>query len=213
MATIILDYDGTLHDTAHLYGCAVRKAYNFLCDNGQATPHYYSDEDVSIYLGMNAHDMWESFMPDLAQEWKSRASAMIGEEMVLSIKSHEAKLYDNAIEVLKNLKSRGHKLVFLSNCKRAYMKAHTEEFGLDSVFDGFYCCEDYDFAPKAEIFTYIQKDFDGPYIAVGDRAGDINLPADFKIGCLYGFGTPDELSCADALINSVDELLTIPELN
>ena len=118
------------------------------------------------------------------------------------------------VECLANeLKKRGHRLVFLSNCKRAYMQAHDMEFGLNRFFDGFFCCEDYDFAPKSEIFERIQEEFPSSYIAVGDRRGDINLPADFRIGCLYGFGTTEELDLADVLINSIEELLTIPNID
>ena len=47
--TLIFDYDGTLHNTAHLYGCAFRKSYQQLVKNGYAEKRYYSDKEMSKY--------------------------------------------------------------------------------------------------------------------------------------------------------------------
>ena len=65
--TLIFDWDGTLHNTLHLYGKAFRRAYEELVRFSCAPPRIYSDREVSIYLGMNAEDMWNAFMPELPQ--------------------------------------------------------------------------------------------------------------------------------------------------
>ena len=80
--TLIFDWDGTLHNTLHLYGKAFRIAYRELVESGYAPPKYYSDEEMSQYLGMNAPDMWNAFMPELPQEVKKAASDQVGREMV-----------------------------------------------------------------------------------------------------------------------------------
>lgn len=210
--TILFDWDGTLHNTKHLYGCAFRTAYQWLVEEGYAKPCEYSDNDVSIYLGMNAPDMWNTFMPQLPTDIWKHASEIIGNEMISAIRAGKAKLYDGTISLLTNLKQRGYQLVFLSNCKHDYMEAHRTAFGLDRWFDGFFCCEDYGFAPKEDIFPSISAGYPGDYLMVGDRASDLKVAKTHGfafIGCDYGFGTQEELCGADWLVDSVDEILQI----
>ncbi|MGN1001552.1 MAG: HAD family hydrolase, partial [Oscillospiraceae bacterium] len=170
--TLIFDWDGTLHDTAHLYGCAFRSAYAWLVSEGYARPRAYSDAEVSVYLGMTARDMWDSFMPQLPREIKEQASAIIGREMIWAIRAGRAALYPGTEAVLDELKSLGFQMVILSNCKHEYMEAHREKFRLDRWFSGFYCSGDFAFAPKEEIVPVIQRRFPGRFAVIGDRDSD-----------------------------------------
>lgn len=80
--TLVFDWDGTLHNTLRLYGRAFRATYRELVRSGYAPVRDYSDWEVSTYLGMNAADMWNAFMPQLPQPIKQAASDRIGREMV-----------------------------------------------------------------------------------------------------------------------------------
>jgi phosphoglycolate phosphatase len=215
--TLIFDWDGTLHNTKALYGNAFRCAYQWLVAEGYAPAHDYTDDEVSGYLGMNAKVMWNTFMPQLPQPVKEQASDIIGRHMVDGIRSGKAVLYPGALETLAALKQAGYRLVFLSNCKVAYLDAHREVFELDRYFDGFYCCQQFDFIPKKDIFPHIQADFPGGFLMIGDRYSDLetaythHFPA---IGCSYGFGTPEEWKNADHVASDVTELpRLVSELN
>lgn len=208
--TIIFDFDGTLHNTKRLYGCAVRKVYDWLVEGGYANEHYYSDDDLSVYLGVNAPDMWKSFMPSLPEDIKNQASMMIGQEMIRRINAGEAVLYDGIPEALDTLRGMGLKLSVLSNCRTAYMDAHRNYFGLDKWFDNYYCAEAYGFIPKEKIFLSVKKESPGEaFIMVGDRASDFLVSKTHSIpfiGCSYGFGTAEELAGAGIIISSPDML-------
>lgn len=207
--TLIFDWDGTLHNTLHLYGQAFRAAYEELVQLGWAPLHHYSDEDVSAFLGMNATDMWNTFMPALPQEAKQSASDRIGREMVQLIEAGEAVLYEGVPAMLDQLKSQGHTMVFLSNCKHTYQEAHRRFFRLDRWFSGYFCCEDYENSPKEDIFPCIADRFPGPYMVIGDRASDFQVAQSHglkSIGCEYGFGSLDELRMADFLVQSCNEI-------
>ena len=199
----------TLHDTGRLYGSAFRRAYSGLVSRGWAPERDYRDEEVTCYLGMNAHDMWNRFMPQLLQELKNRASDIIGREMIARIEAGEAVLYPGTEETLNQLKARGYEMVILSNCKRAYLDAHRRAFALDRWFTGFCCCEDFDFAPKEEIFPAFRPRHPEAYAVIGDRASDLKVAAShglLSVGCAYGFGSPGELASADRIAQSVKEI-------
>lgn len=207
--TLIFDWDGTLHNTAHLYGRAFRSAYRWLVSEGYAPEREYSDEEVSVYLGMNARDMWNRFMPRLPRNVKEQASAMIGRRMVSAVQAGEAELYPGTEEILEQLKGQGFQMVILSNCKREYLEAHRAVFRLDRWFHGFYCSGDFAFAPKKEIFPIIRRRYPERFAVIGDRASDFKVAAVhnlFSIGCAYGFGRPEEWEDADQIAWSVSEI-------
>ena len=212
---LIFDYDGTVHNTARLYGCAFRKAYERLTADGYAEEHYYSDEYMSKYLGMTADEMWQEFMPDLPPDITKRTSAEVGSEMVNQVFTGSAVLYDGIETALDELKNIALKMVILSNCHREYLDAHRRHFNLDRWFDGYYCAEDFGNIPKEKIFTHIKKNFPNEkYIVIGDRYSDFKvglvhgLPT---VGCAYGFGDESELSVCTAVIKSPSELVSVIE--
>ena len=66
--TVIFDWDGTLHDTKALYGAALRRTLSRLEEQGYSVPKDRSDDRLARYLGVNARDMWNDFMPALPAE-------------------------------------------------------------------------------------------------------------------------------------------------
>ncbi|MCD8343712.1 MAG: haloacid dehalogenase-like hydrolase [Oscillospiraceae bacterium] len=197
--TAVFDWDGTLHNTAALYGHALRAACRELAARGYTPPCEPTDEEASVYLGMNAPDMWNRFFPSLPESEKKRSSAIVGRVMVEGIASGAASLYPEAESVLAHCKARGWSVVILSNCEHAYMEAHRRAFNLDRWVDGYYCCEDFDFRPKTEIFSSIRAACPPPYVIIGDRQSDMQVAEAHSlpfIACLYGFGGEGELDAA-----------------
>ncbi|MCD8322082.1 MAG: HAD family hydrolase [Oscillospiraceae bacterium] len=208
-ATIILDYDGTLHDCIRIYAPAFRLAYDGLVRKGLMPPRTWQDKELEHWLGLTATEMWDTFAPQLSQEERTAAGAVVGTEMVRQITIGNARLYPGVTEVLDRMKQQGHRLVFLSNCRTAYMQAHRDAFGLDDWFSGFYCSEDFGWKSKPEVFLTIRERFPGPYIAVGDRYKDMDLARVYglkAVGCAYGYGPQDELSDASVIVQSPAEI-------
>lgn len=209
MANIILDYDGTIHDCAKIYVPSFYIGYKYLTDNGLAPIHEYSYKEVSGYLGYSVKEMWDKFMPDLPQSEKDTCSKIIGDSMMKLITNGQSVLYDGAEKVLKYLKENGHNLVFLSNCMHDYMEAHRKVHCLDRFYCDFYCTEDFNFAPKPDIFKSIALKHTGEFIVIGDRYLDLetawkhNLKS---IGCTYGYCNPHELDKADITVTDISEI-------
>jgi phosphoglycolate phosphatase len=207
--TLVFDYDGTIHNSSHVYIQAFREVQTYFVENELLEYRHYLDADIKKWLGVTPVEMWNDFAPHLSYEHKKIGSSMIGEYMKNSI--HQSVLYDDSLNVLQVLKDKGYKLIFLSNCKHDYMVSHMNKFNLYDYFEAFYCAEDYDYIPKHVIFNDIKKKFDGEYMIIGDRNKDIEIKNHHSvktIGCTYGYGK-DELDDADILIDSISELLNI----
>lgn len=211
MTNLIFDYDGTVHNSMKTYAPAFRDTYKWLADNGLAEPRDFTDKEISYWLGFNSTDMWQMFMPDLDMKNREKARIMLGENMAERVENGEGALFEYAEETLESLKDDGYRLIFLSNCRLHYMERHKRVFGLDRFFDFFYCCEEFGFIPKYEIFRRIRPNHDGDFIVVGDRFHDIenavknNLKS---IGCGYGYGSAEELAEADLIVNNITEIPT-----
>lgn len=206
---IIFDYDGTLHESIKIYAPAFKKAYAYLVENGYAQDKIWREAEISKWLGYSSKDMWQEFMPELPSEIKEICSSIIGSSMLEYMQEGKAVLYEGSLKTLEKLRNMGYKLIFLSNCKVEYMEMHTRLFHLDKYFSDFYCTQQYDFAPKHEIFKDIRKNHKGSFIVVGDRFQDIEIATVhslFSIGCAYGYGTLEELRDADVIVQSVDEI-------
>ncbi|MGN1414353.1 MAG: HAD family hydrolase [Anaerovoracaceae bacterium] len=206
---LLFDYDGTLHDTAHIYIPAFRLAYRTLVQRGLAPDRDFTDEEIKSWLGYSPKEMWTTLLPNQPWSRLMDASAVVTAEMVRRIAEGQARLFPGTEETLLQLKNAGHCLLFLSNCKKAYMKQHQSAFGLERYFDGFYCSEDYDYMPKYEIFLRIQKDHPGPYIVIGDRFHDMQVAEKhglLSIACNYGYGREDEFCEANTVIQEIRDL-------
>ena len=217
---LVFDYDGTLHNTARLYGSAFRRVYDGLAAQGHVPGRYYSDEEMSVWLGVNGPEMWRRFQPDLPEDIRFRASAAVGREMIRGIAEGNAQLYPGVPETLDELRNSGWRMLILSNSREAYIQAHRREFGLDRWFEGYFCAESFGFIPKEDIFPKLRDTFpDDRYIIVGDREPDSRLGKVHglpTIGCAFGFGSKEELDGFDCVISAFSELpealdqLTLP---
>ena len=206
---LLFDYDGTLHDTAHIYIPAFRLAYRSLVQRGLAPDQDFTDDVIKSWLGYSPKEMWTTLLPDQPWSRLMDASAVVTAEMVRRIADGQARLFPGTEETLQQLKNDGYHLLFLSNCKKAYLKQHQATFGLERYFEDFYCSEDYDYVPKYEIFLRIQKDHPGSYIIIGDRFYDLQIAEKYglpAIACGYGYGREDEFCGASEIIKDIREL-------
>jgi len=210
--TIFFDYDGTLHDSMKIYMPAFLKAYEYLVQNQLAPKRTWSISDIKVFLGQNPKEMWEMFEPKLNAEIIQKVSQIISTNMKEDIDSNHAILYDGSIEVLQYLKSKGYRLVYLSNSKIYYMEAHQKSFNLSKYFDLILCSEMFDFIPKKNILEQIKNEFPGEMVMIGDRIHDMesgyynNI---HTIACDYGYGTEEELKNAELRIKDIRDLINI----
>jgi phosphoglycolate phosphatase len=204
---LILDFDGTVHDSMAVYEPSFRRAMKELEQAGWMEQRDYSTEEIRHWIGFNPQEMWRAFRPDLSKAQRAYGSSLIGKYMEEAVEKGAGRLYPQAGHVLEGLREE-YELYFLSNCKRAYMEANRRQFQLDRYFDAFYCSQDFGFIPKEEIFRRIREP-QRNYVAVGDREADLRLAKENGlpfVGCLYGFGGEGELDGADVMIEDIAKL-------
>jgi phosphoglycolate phosphatase len=207
--TIFFDYDGTIHNSLAIYEPAFLKAYDFLVENNHAKPYDWTSQEISQFLGQTPKEMWNAFGEDIKEDAKNKASKIISDEMQRLILNKQASLYDGAMDTLKYLKSKGYKLIFISNCKQYYLESHAEIFHLDDIFDLMVCSETFEIEEKHLVLERILNDFPEKSVIIGDRHHDIQAGKYNKIytiGCRYGFGNDEELKEADMTIDTIKEL-------
>ncbi len=211
MINLIFDFDGTLHNCIKIYAPAFRKAYQYLVDQKLASSRQWTEEEISQWIGYSSKEMWNKFMPKLSDQQKEKGSQLIGSEMLVALQSGLAQLYEGVPQMLAELKKQGYRLIFLSNCKTAYMSECQKAFSLTAYFADFYCTEQYSFAPKHQIYKNIFDKYGHKNIIIGDRYADMKiakinqLPA---IGCRYGFGSSQELKSATIIVDAPEQIIT-----
>ena len=210
MATVFLDYDGTLHDCMRLYGPAFRAAYASLVEQGYCEPREFEDAWIAKWLGWTIRDMWETFQPELPEEVWRPASHLVGVEMNRLLDEGAGALFEGIPEALTQLKEEGYTIVFLSNCARSYRDRHAAAFGLDAWIDAYHCAGDFPGLEKWEIYQQVAERYPKPHVMVGDRFHDIEVATRAgipSIGCTWGYGA-GELDTATILARRPADLPT-----
>lgn len=212
--TICFDYDGTIHDSIHIYYPAFIEAYDYLVNHGYQERKTWTKEEVKRFLGQNPNEMWSQFKPNLQNDVIKVVSQMIGKRMKEAILDHKGVLFDGARDTLQSLKNQGYYLVYLSNSKTSYMEINRKVFELDRYFDLFVSSEMYDHIPKKEILKRLKPTLKAPILMVGDRIHDMESGMSNEIdtvACLYGYGNTQEFIGSTYQINDIKELVNLLE--
>jgi phosphoglycolate phosphatase-like HAD superfamily hydrolase len=135
---------------------------------------------------------------------------------VAALQRGEAHLYEGAEETLQSLVDRGHPLALFSNANDPYFSAVVNAHRLDRFFSNALSLENAVrqrlARNKAGIVKHLVRKF--PHaVVVGDRIHDVEagISAGARtVGCLFGFGRPEELQFADWTIKSLPEILDLP---
>lgn len=212
MATLIFDYDGTLHDSTHIYLPAFYKVHQQLIADGLIADTKIDETRVKSWIGLSPKQMWSDFMPHWTWQKAKPYSKEIGHQMVCAIKAGKARWYPGVEEALETLKKGGHRLILLSNCSDAYMHAHRQVFPIDVYFESVYCSQNGNTSPKKEVLRKIFPKGIQDLVMIGDRKTDIDAGramGALTIGCTYGFGKEKELEESHFSIDSPKECLCI----
>ncbi len=206
---LLFDYDGTLHESLRIYHPAVQAVRDELAAEGRLSPQIVSAAEAEAYIGMAPDEMWRRFAPSFTAEERSDAADRVGRHMARALAQGRARLYPGVRETLERLRESGHRLFLLSMCPHAYLEEHLAAFRMHDLFCEAMCGEDHGYRPKHEIVRQRMEQGNFRPVCIGDRLSDVEagrknrLPV---VGCLYGYGSPEELKNCDVLIRDITEL-------
>lgn len=206
MATILFDLDGTLIDTASL----VLPVFREVLRHVQASVP--ADDVLLGTFGMPDQTIWNLLLPTGSDSQREEAKRL-SDSFIRERMQDTDVLLPHATEVLAALKDTGHTLTTASNCGIDYLDAALDTQGIRPYFTHPLCLGSVQGKRKADILTaHFRRFSKAGAVMVGDRHTDIEAAQEHGIpavGCAFGFGDPDELAGAVAVIRALPELLPL----
>lgn len=204
---MILDFDGTLGDTA---GVIVKTMQATIKELGLPSR---SDEQCAAMIGLRLIEIPPVLFPECELDGEYYASTY--RRLFHDFNTDGAvELYPNVLETLVELKKRGIILTIASSRSKASLTEYVSTLGLESVISfvlGADDVKDGKPAPEAvnrtlEKFGFLPEEA----LVVGDTTFDIQMgkaAGTRTCGVTYGNGSRESLADADRLIDDFGELL------
>lgn len=206
---IILDFDGTLGDTASVI---IKTMHETIREMGLPTR---TDEQCAAMIGLRLVEIPPVLFPECDIDVDLYADTY---RRLFDIhnKDGAVNLYPNVIETLKALKARGITLTIASSRGQASLSQFVKNLGLTDIITYILGAGDVENGkphPEA-IFKTLDKYGFTPdqAIMVGDTIFDIQMGINAgtrTCGVIYGNGSRESLSSADWLIDDFSELLEL----
>jgi HAD superfamily hydrolase (TIGR01549 family) len=206
---IILDFDGTLGDTADLI---IRTMQATIKELGLPSR---TDKECGDMIGLRLIEIPHVLFPecgDISELYASTYRRLFHEFNT----DGAVTLYPNVMETLMELKRRGKTLTIASSRSHASLAEYIENLGLSDIISYILGADDVKEGkpnPEAIFKTLERFDFDtDEAIMIGDTVFDINMGTNAGVktcGVTYGNGSRESLSDADWVIDDFGSLLEL----
>jgi HAD superfamily hydrolase (TIGR01549 family) len=206
---IILDFDGTLGDTADLI---IRTMQATIKELGLPSR---TDKECGDMIGLRLIEIPHVLFPecgDISELYASTYRRLFHEFNT----DGAVTLYPNVMETLMELKRRGKTLTIASSRSHASLAEYIENLGLSDIISYILGADDVKEGkpnPEAIFKTLERFDFDtDDAIMIGDTVFDINMGINAGVktcGVTYGNGSRESLSDADWVIDDFGSLLEL----
>lgn len=206
---VILDFDGTLADTAAVIIRTMQATISEL-----ELP-FRTDEQCAAMIGLRLVEIPSVLFPECSIEGDIYARTY--RRLFHEFNSEDAvRIYPNVVDTLKTLMSKGIILTIASSRSHASLSEYVENLGLSSLISYILGADDVDKGkPDPEPVNRTLKRFGispEETIVVGDTSFDIQMGKNAgtrTCGVTYGNGSRESLSDADRIIDDFGKLLNI----
>ena len=206
---VILDFDGTLADTAAVIIRTMQATISEL-----ELP-FRTDEQCAAMIGLRLVEIPSVLFPECSIEGEIYARTY--RRLFHEFNSEDAvRIYPNVVDTLKTLMSKGIILTIASSRSHASLAEYVENLGLSSLISYILGADDVDKGkPDPEPVNRTLKRFGispEDTIVVGDTSFDIQMGKNAgtrTCGVTYGNGSRESLSDADRIIDDFGKLLNI----
>ena len=206
---VILDFDGTLADTAAVIIRTMQATISEL-----ELP-FRTDEQCAAMIGLRLVEIPSVLFPECSIEGEIYARTY--RRLFHEFNSEDAvRIYPNVVDTLKTLMSKGIILTIASSRSHASLAEYVENLGLSSLISYILGADDVDKGkPDPEPVNRTLKRFGispEDTIVVGDTSFDIQMGKNAgtrTCGVTYGNGSRESISDADRIIDDFGKLLNI----
>ena len=206
---VILDFDGTLADTAAVIIRTMQATISEL-----ELP-FRTDEQCAAMIGLRLVEIPSVLFPECSIDGDIYARTY--RRLFHEFNTEDAvRIYPNVVDTLKKLMSKGIILTIASSRSHASLAEYVENLGLSSLISYILGADDVDKGkPDPEPVNRTLKRFGispEETIVVGDTSFDIQMGKNAgtrTCGVTYGNGSRESLSDADRIIDDFGKLLNI----
>jgi len=209
---VVLDLDGTLYSSrATTLGAVERAVADLNARHGLGLPQP-TESEVLHGVGCTRGEFAERVFPALPRRYRDEIDALVWHWERTLIEEGRGALFPGAREALETMRDEGARLAVATNAGRPYMDTILDRFEIRGFFEECRCAGDGGVRDKGDLIAAVVGSLGadaGRSVMVGDRASDVagaRKAGTGSIGCLWGFGSRDELSGADALVERFDEV-------
>jgi len=211
-ALVCFDNDGTLFASHEVANPAIQRSYVRFCrDHGLDLPAP-ADARICELTGKPGHEFYREILPEPLRSLGPEFRLMCLEEEAREVLAR-GRFFDGIAALLADLRAAGRKLALVTNAGEVYCGAVSRRMGYDRLLDGIYHYGKDGRTRKSEMIEAARRDFGaGAAVMVGDRASDLEGARGAGVpfvGCLFGYGSAEELSGAEVLVRSVGELRAV----
>ncbi len=209
---IAFDNDGTLFQ-AHLSALpAIQQGFRAYATQKGIDLPVPTVESIMSLLGNTPDQFYPALLPEgLKEEAPLLREYSLQAEVEAVLK--EGTLYPGTEEVLKYLREKGCRLVLVTNASHRYIQAVSRRCRYEDLLDEVFYRGYKAWKTKEELLKAAVKQYRANQpVMVGDRGEDVEVARKigaFSVGCLYGYGSWEELLHADAHIHSITELPSV----
>jgi phosphoglycolate phosphatase len=203
---VCFDNDGTLFASHEVANPAIQRCFVSFCrERGLDLPPP-TDQEICRLTGKPGPEFYREVLPAPLQGESARFRELCLEEEVREVLKR-GRLFDGIEPMLVALRTAGRRVVLVTNAGERYLGAVHQRVGYDRLLDGIYHFGKDGLTTKGAMIRSAMRDHGRrDAVMVGDRDSDLRGARDAGIpflGCLYGYGTAEELAGADLLTADV----------
>lgn len=215
---MILDLDGTLYSSTATTLGAVERAVRDLNERhgiGLARP---SNERILSGVGLTRSEFAAAVFPELPERYHDEIDGLVWHWERELVSRGRGSLFPGAVGALDDLLADGRRLAIATNAGTGYMNHILDYFEIRDRFSDTRCAGAEGTTDKSQLIHLILDELSlAPErsVMVGDRRSDVDAArraGTHAIGCTWGFAARGELSKADRVIDTFEELPPVVDL-
>jgi phosphoglycolate phosphatase len=203
---VCFDNDGTLFASHEVANPAIQRCFVSFCRERGVDLAPPTDEEICRLTGKPGPEFYHQVLPEPLQGESARFRELCLEEEVREV-FERGRLFDGIEPMLLALRAAGRRVVLVTNAGERYLGAGYRRVGYDRLLDGVYHFGKNGHTTKGAMIGSAMRDHGRrDAVMVGDRDSDLRGARDAGVpflGCLYGYGTREELAGADLLVPDV----------